>query len=191
MTGTAVDSDRSTLTPLGPGGRPFARWRGPLALVALGALVAVTALLLSDRAPEVIDSVSDRVAVRIDREAPDARARAVETLERSGVDERDTLAHIGLWSAATLLVGLATWSWRSLLVAVLVLGVGSTALELVQETIAPGRISEWRDVAANAAGIALGTAVVVATNSVSGLPARIRRWRRTGGSDGVHQHRPG
>lgn len=176
MTSRSVrPDDRSSLTPLGPGGRPFARWRGPLALVALCGLVAVTALLLSDRAPGAIDSVSERVAVRIDREAPDARNRAVETLERSGIEERDTLAHIGLWSVATLLVGLASWSWRSLAGAVLVVAVGSTALELVQEALAPSRITEWRDVAANAAGIGLGTAVVVATNSVSGLPARIRR----------------
>lgn len=174
------DDSGSTLTPLGPGGRPFARWRGVVALVALAAVVGVVALLLSARAPHVIADVSDRVAVRIDQQAPDARGRAQATLQRHGVEEKDTLAHIGLWAGATLLAGLASWSWRSLVVVVVVVAVGSTALELAQQTLTPSRVSEWRDVGANVVGIAVGTLAVVALNSVSGFPARFRRWRRGG-----------
>lgn len=173
---------RSTLTPLGPGGRPFARWRGPVALVALIALVVVAALLLSDRAPTVVADVTGRVGDRIDQRAPDVRGQAQEALQRNGVDEQDTLAHIGLWAGAALLAGLASWSWRSLVGVVVILAVGSTALELVQQSLAPTRITEWRDAGANAIGILLGTLGVVALNSVSGFPARIRRWRRTGRS---------
>lgn len=172
------DASGPTLTPLGPGGRPFARWRGVVTLVALVAVAGVVALLLSARAPDVIDEVSDRVAVRVDREAPEARSRAQETLQRHGVEEKDTLAHVGLWAGATLIAGLATWSWRSLATLVGLLLVGSTALELVQQTLTPSRITEWRDVGANTLGIALGAVAVVALSSVSGLPARIRRRRR-------------
>lgn len=166
------------LTPLGPGGRPFARWRAPLALLSVAVLVAVVTLMLSARAPGVVGEVTERLSDRIRAEAPDAGTRARQTLDRTGIEEKDTLAHIGLWGAATILVGLTMWSWRSLVVAVVVLAVGSTALELVQEMVTPSRISEWRDVGANLVGIGVGVAVVVALNSVSGLPARIRRLTR-------------
>lgn len=172
------DDASSILTPLGPGGRPFARWRGVVALMTLVAVAGVVALMLSARAPTVIADVSDRVADRIDQRAPEVRGRAQETLQRNGVDEKDTLAHIGLWAGATLLAGLASWSWRSLLGVVVIVAVGSTALELAQQSLAPSRITEWRDVGANAMGITLGALTVVALTSVSGFPARMRRRRR-------------
>ncbi len=168
----------STLTPLGPGGRPFARWRGPLTILALAAIAVTVAVLLSERAPGVIGDVSDRVSARLERRAPEASDAAARAAARAGIEESDAWAHIGLWSAATVLVGLATWSWASLVGAVLLLLGGSTALELVQERLAPSRITEWTDVAANTVGIGLGLAVVVAVTTVTGSPARFRRWRR-------------
>lgn len=176
--GSAADS--LTLTPLGPGGRPFARWRAAVALLALLALLGVVALMLSARAPGVIGEVGERVSERVRAEVPEstqAGESARVRLERAGLDERDTLAHIGLWAGATLLIGLASWSWRSLAVAVVLVVVASTALELVQETLSPSRITEWSDVGANLIGVAVGAAAVVALNSVSGLPARVRRGR--------------
>lgn len=178
---TIAGEDSQVLTPLGPGGRPFARWRGPVALLALLALVAVAPLMLSARAPKAISQAGERVTERVRVESPEAAEAADAArlrLERAGLDERDTLAHIGIWGAATLLVGLATWSWRSLIVAVVLIAVASTALEVFQETLSPTRITERSDVMANLVGIGLGLAVVVAMNSVSGLPARIRRARR-------------
>lgn len=168
-----------TLTPLGPGGRPFARWRGLATLLAILALVAVVAVLLSARAPGVIGEVSDRVATRVDRNAPKASAAAQRALARRGVKEHDTLAHIGLWAGAMILVGLASWSWRSLIASAFVLLAGSTALELFQQRLSPTRISEWADVVSNVTGLAVGLAATIALTSVSGLPARFRRWRRS------------
>lgn len=175
---TALERPRRTLTPFGPGGRPFARWRWFVTLLALGAIAATVAVLLSARAPDVFDDVSDRVSTRLDQRAPGAFDAAERAVRRTGVEEPDTLAHIGLWSGAMLLAGLATWSWGSLAVAVLVVFAVSTGLELVQERLAPTRITEWSDVVANAGGIGIGLGLVVVITGVSGLPARARRWQR-------------
>jgi hypothetical protein len=171
-------SDRSTLTPLGPGGRPFARWRPLAVLLALVALVAVAALLLSDRAPGLVGDVSDEVRAQVERAPPETRAELRRAVDRSGVEESDTWAHVGLWAGATALVGAAMWSWPSLVGAVVLLVAASTGLELVQERIAPGRITETSDIVANLGGIALGVALVLVVNAGSGLPARIRRFSR-------------
>ena len=168
----AAGARRSTLRPLADLGGP-----PPVPLLILG---GVAALMLSARAPGAIGEVGERVSERVRAEVPEstqARESARVRLERAGLDERDTLAHIGLWAGATLLVGLATWSWRSLAGAVVLVVAASTALELAQETLSPTRITEWSDVLANLMGIAVGVAAVVALNSVSGLPARVRRSR--------------
>jgi hypothetical protein len=177
-------SDPLTLTPLGPGGRPFTRWRPLAVLLALAVLGVATIVLLSDRAPGVIESVSERVDAQLEERAPEARRAARDAVAGTRAEESDVLAHIGLWAAATVLVGLATWSWPSLAVAVVLLVGGSTALELVQEELAPTRITERSDLVANAAGIALGVALVIAVNAASGLPARIRRLRESQDSTG-------
>lgn len=138
--------------------------------------------MLSARAPKAIGRAGERVTERVRVEAPEAAEAgeaARQRLERAGLDEKDTLAHIAIWGSATLLIGLATWSWRSLVAAVVLIVVASTLLEVFQEALSPSRISERSDVMANLLGIALGVAVVVGVNSVSGLPARIRRVRRS------------
>jgi len=168
---------RLTLTPLGPGGRPFARWRGLVALLALVATAATVAVLLSARAPGILDDVSDGISTRLGQRAPEARDAAERAVRRTGVEESDALAHIGLWSGAMLLAGLATWSWGSLAATVLVVFAASTGLELVQERLSPTRITEWSDLVANAVGIGIGLALVVLITIVAGLPARARRWK--------------
>lgn len=171
---------RLTLTPLGPGGRPFARWRWFVALLALVALAATVAVLLSARAPGIFDDVSDRVSTRLESRAPEAReAReaAERAVQRTGVEESDAVAHIGLWFGVMVLAGLATWSWTSLTVATLVVLGASTGLELVQERLSPTRVTEWSDAVANAVGIGVGLALVLVVTTVSGVPARTRRWQ--------------
>ena len=174
---TGAQRPRRMLTPLGPGGRPFARWRWFVTLLALGAMAATVAVLLSVRAPNVFDDVSGRVTTRLDQRAPEALDAAERAVRRTGVEEPDTLAHVGLWSGAMLLAGLAAWSWSSLAVAVLVVFAISTGLELVQERLSPTRMTEWSDLLANAAGIGIGFGLVVVITIVSGLPARTRRWQ--------------
>ena len=179
-----VGARHSHLTPLGPGGRPFSRWRGPLAGLTLVGLLVVVILLMSERAPEMVGEVTDRVSDRIVSEAPDTSARARRTLDRTGIEEKDTLAHITMWGTATVLGGLTMWSWRSLLAALVMTVVVSTGLELVQELIAPLRITELRDVAANMVGISLGAAAAIAISFVLGLPARARLRSSAGGLSG-------
>ena len=146
-----------------------------MALFALAAMVATVAVLLSARAPEAFEDVSDRVETRLDDRAPEASDAARRAVERTGVEESDAIVHIGLWSGAMLLAGLATWSWTSLTAAMLLLLAGSTGLELFQERLAPTRTTEWSDVVANTVGIGIGLAVVLVLTTVCGLPARLRR----------------
>lgn len=171
---------RRTLTPLGLGGLPFARWRGAVALLAMVAMAATVAVLLSARAPGVFDDVSDGFSARLDQRAPEARDAAERAVDRAGVEESDALAHIGLWAAAMLLAGLATWSWGSLAATVLVLFAGSTGLELVQERLSPTRTTERSDLITNAVGIGIGLALVVVITIVIGMPAHARRWKLRG-----------
>lgn len=179
---TETRNDRASelaLTPLGPGGRPFARWRPLVALLALGALGIAVVFLLSARAPHVLGAVSDRVTSGVDRRAPTAGMAARRAVGRTGVEEHDTLAHIGLWSGVTLLAGLATWSWRSLVSVLALVVLGSVGLELVQHSLSSTRVTEGRDALANLVGIGIGSAVVIGLSSVSGAPAIVRRWRRS------------
>src|SRR5690606_24444849 len=124
---------RPVLTPLGPGGRPFARWRLAAALAALAVLAGALALLLSDRAPIVLDHLAEELSAQLDERAPEATRAMRDAVADTRAEESDVQAHIGLWAAATALVGLATWSWRSLAVAVVGLLATSTVLELFQE----------------------------------------------------------
>jgi hypothetical protein len=146
-------------------------------LLALAAMAATVAVLLSARAPGVFDDVSDGVSTRLEQRAPEASDAAERAVRRTGVEESDALAHIGLWSAAMLLAGLATWSWGSLAVMALVVFAGSTGLELAQERLSPTRMTEGSDLVANAVGIGIGLALVVVITIVGGLPAHTRRWK--------------
>lgn len=168
-------NERLSLTPLGPGGRPFARWRLLVSLLALAGLAAVAFLLLWEDGPRFVGGLSDEARAQLDRAPPGTRRNVRRAVARSGVEESDTWAHIGLWASATVLVGLATWSWRSLVVAVVLLVGASTGLELVQDQVAPTRIYERSDLVANGLGIALGLAVVLVVSTGSGIPARLRR----------------
>ena len=59
------DDDWRVLTPLGPGGRPMARWRPITALLAVVALFAVVAVMLSDRAPGLLSDACAGVRPRV------------------------------------------------------------------------------------------------------------------------------
>lgn len=174
-------ADWSTLTPLGPGGRPFARWRPLVAFLAVATLLALVGVMLSDRAPGVLSDVSDEVAVRVEDRSPEAaeaRARLEGAVAGTLAEERDVQAHIALWAGATFLLGLTAWSWRSLAVMTILIGIAATALELAQERLAPSRITEQSDLVANAAGILVGLVAVVAVSMVLGAPSILRRLSR-------------
>lgn len=172
-----VDSpdDWRTMSPLGPGGRPLARWRPFVALLAVAALAGLVFVMLSDRAPGVLGEVSEQVAVRVDARVPEARESLSDAVASTYAAEKDVQAHLALWATVTFLLGLVSWSWRSLAAITALLLAGATALELMQERLAPTRITEQSDLVANAVGIAIGLLAVVVVTTAMSLPSRIRR----------------
>ena len=147
-------------SPLGPGGRPFRGWRIVPVLLGVAAFAANAVVLLSDRAPGLLRRVSRRIDAGVDRAAD---ATGIDVPGRSvGVPRSDFDVHVAICAIAALLVGLAMWSWLSLLVGNgLVFGV-SVALELAQAGYTRSRNVELTDVAANAVGVLTGTLAVAA-----------------------------
>ena len=161
-------------SPLGPGGRPFRGLRVIPLLLSVCAVAANAVVLLSDRAPGLLR----RIAARID--AGVSRATGVDV---SGSDVRvprsDFDVHVLIWAVAAVLVGLAAWSWMSLLVASATVFASSVALELAQRTYSNSRTVQVDDVVANGVGVAAGTCAVAAFalvwKAVSGARAFVRR----------------
>jgi len=120
----------------------------------LGVAVALfnIALMLSDRAPgflrrvfgDAVDRLSDRI---------DAAARIpAEQLPGS-----DAIVHISVWGAAMVLVGLAVWTWRGLLIAALSVFTISIFVEVAQGVYSTSRAVEPSDAIANGVGVGVGT----------------------------------
>ena len=153
--------DSIVRSPLGPGGRPFQGWRVVPLLLGLAAGAANAVVLLSDRAPGLLRRISRRIDTGVDRAAGatgiDVPGRNVRVPPTSDFD-----VHVAIWAVAALLVGLAMWSWLSLLLANGVLFSASVALELAQAGYTRSRNVELTDVAANAVGVLTGTLAVAA-----------------------------
>ena len=145
---------------VGPGGRPFRGWRAVPVLLGLAAFAANAVILLSDRAPGLLRRLSRRIDAGVDRAA---NATGLDVPGRDvRVPQSDFDIHVAIWAVAALLVGLAMWSWLSLLVGSgLVFGV-SVALELAQAGYTRSRSVQFDDVVANAVGVAGGTVAVAA-----------------------------
>jgi hypothetical protein len=145
---------------MGPGGRPFRRWRALPFLLAMGAFGANAVILLSDRAPGLLGRISARIDAGVSRAAGatgvDLPGGAVR-VSRSDYD-----VHVALWAVAALLVGLATWSWLSLFLANGTVFACSVALELAQGTLTNSRSVQRTDLLGNASGVILGTCAVAA-----------------------------
>jgi VanZ family protein len=146
-----VSTAARRMSPLGPGGRPFAGWRPAVALLGVGAMLATAVLLMSDRAPGLLR----RLSSRIDSGSSRAARLAAETRPQS-----DFEIHILVWAGITVLVGLAMWSSRSLLVsavAVLALSVGAERAQLL---VTSTREMQLGDLVANTIGVLTGLGVV-------------------------------
>jgi hypothetical protein len=141
-------------TALGSGGRPFARWRALFSMVAALVLAGNTLLMLSDRAPGLLSRLSARL-----EGSERAPARLVTG---TPVPESPATVHIAAWALAMVAVGMAMWSWRSLLISGLTLFAFSALLEPAQELLTDTREMQAGDVASNALGIASGAVVVLA-----------------------------
>ncbi len=138
------------LSPLGPGGRPFAGLRPLAALLASGAILAGGLLLLSDRAPGLLERVSRRIDVgsRVAQLAAETRSQS------------DFEIHVVLWGAVTVLVGLAMWSNRSLLASAVTILVVSGVAERAQGVLTETRSMQVADLAGNVIGVCAGLGLV-------------------------------
>lgn len=149
---------RSGSSPLGPGGRPFRGWRVVPLLLSLGALAANAVILLSDRAPGLLRRLSARIDAGVSRAAgatgvdvPGGRVR---------VSGSDFDVHVLIWAVVALLIGLAMWSWTSLVLGSATLFASSVALELAQRRYSNSRTVQFDDIVANAVGILAATCLV-------------------------------
>lgn len=160
-------------TPLGPGGRPLRGWRFLPLLLALGAFAANGVILLSDRAPGFLSRLSRRIDAEVSRAAG---ATGIDVPGRNlGVPRSDFDVHVVIWAVAALLVGLAMWSWASLLLGNGLVFVGSVGLELAQSAFTSTRTVQFHDLLGNAVGVFTGTCAVAAY----ALAYRLLRTRRS------------
>lgn len=139
--------------------RPPIWLRASVAVLGLGLVAFNAMLMLSDRAPGASRRFGGDVLRRLS-ERIDAGGRPAAIADRTSVPDGEVLVHLGVWAAATVLVGLAVWTWRGLAVAVGGLVVVSTLIEFGQGRYTDTRVTEMSDVAANIAGIALGAVFV-------------------------------
>ncbi len=129
-------------------------------LLSLAAGAANAVVLLSDRGPGLLRRISRRIDAGVDRAAD---ATGIDVPGRNvRVPPSDFDVHVAIWAVAALLVGLAMWSWLSLLVANAVVFSASVALELAQAGYTRSRDVELSDLVANAVGVVAGTVAVAA-----------------------------
>lgn len=145
--------------PLGPGGRPFRGWRTVPLLLSVAAFAGNAVILLADRAPGLLSRLSLRVDAGVHRAAG---AAGVEPLRNVNVPQSDFDVHVLIWALATLLVGLAMWSWASLVMGSAFVLVTSVALELAQRVLTQARTVQLGDVVGNVLGVVTGACAVAA-----------------------------
>ncbi|MEO1056477.1 MAG: hypothetical protein AAFY28_06120 [Actinomycetota bacterium] len=154
-----------------PHDRPATGVRIAIGVGAALGLVAVVALMLSDRAPgalrQLFGASAERLSARID-----ASARLPTTDQ---LPESDFLVHVGLWAAVAVLVGWTLWSWRGLVVGAVMVITASAFVEVAQGRYSTSRAVETSDLAGNAVGVALGTLVVAASYLAWSAGALVRR----------------
>ena len=163
------------LSPLGPGGRPFARWRPLAAVLAAGALLATAALLLSDRAPGLLR----RLSARIDAGSSRTAQLASETRPQSDLE-----IHVLVWAVVTAFVGLSMWSSRSLLASAIAVLVLSVAAEKAQELLTDTRRLEIADLVANVIGVSAGLGAASGLSILFGWRDEPRRLQTVGRGPG-------
>lgn len=151
-------------TPFGPGGRPTSGLRPYLAglLLVLGLLTVP--IMLSDRAPDLFDRVTDTIE---ERWFPDVWWDDVKPV----LPEADVAMHLVFFGGLALVVGLLAWSWRTFWwgqLGVLALGV---LVELAQPVVTSSRNIQVHDAVSNVAGQLVGIAVALAA-------VGLVRWRR-------------
>jgi len=127
-------------------------------VLSLGGFAANGLILLSDRAPGLFGRISARIDAGV------TRAAGATGVDVPGGDVRvpqsDFDVHVAIWAVATLLVGLAAWSWLSLCMAGGSVFLTSVAVELSQQFLTTSRTVQRQDVMANAVGVLTGSCAV-------------------------------
>lgn len=155
-----MTSVRWRAPPLGPGGRPFRGWRVVPLLLGLAAFAANAVILLSDRAPGLFRRLSTKIDAGVNRAAG---AAGVEVPGAGvGVPQSDFDVHVAIWAVAALLVGLAMWSWVSLVMGSAAVLLTSAGLELAQQAYTRSRTVQFEDLLGNTLGVVTGTCAVAA-----------------------------
>jgi len=144
-----------------PRDRPPAAARVFVGLLSSVAMLITAALLLSDSAPGVLQTVFGERARqlwnRID--AGNRIGDASTGSTAAEITQPDFLVHLALWTIIAALVGIAIWTWRGVMIASVALAAIAIGLELAQGRYATTRAVEASDAAANLAGIALGSSI--------------------------------
>ncbi len=149
-------------------------------LTVLGALLAVAALSLSDRAGGLIwalRAVAIRLAVGIESLSPINLPVGLDTV--SGLPfASDTIGHFGAWAGIGALTAWAVRSWHGRVLAGSGLFLLSALIEVGQAMFSWSRAAERSDLAANGFGIVAGVAVGAAVLSVVRLLVVTSAWLR-------------
>ena len=148
-------------------------FRAFVAILALGVALSNVTLLLSDRAPRVLRMMFGDFARQLSNRL-DSDGQASGALDARNVGN-DSVVHFGMWAIATILIGVAVWSWVGLATSGLLVSAGSLLTEVAQGRYSDARTVESEDAMFNLLGVATGT-VVVATlylvySMVGGLAA--------------------
>lgn len=122
-----------------------------MALVAAGTALVSALVLMSDRAPGLLE----RISRRVDAGSSRAARLAAETRPQS-----DFEIHIIIWAAITVVVGLTMWSNRSVLASAIVVLMASVAAERAQDALTLAREMQIRDVVGNTIGVLAGLGLV-------------------------------
>lgn len=172
----AEHSEMHRWPSLGPAHRPPLALRVFIGFLAVGAGAFNIALMLSDRAPGLSRRLFGDFAQRLsDRLNPADRIGAITQGRNTGNDD---IVHIGVWAVAMTLVGLALWKWAPLIVATVVLFLGSIVVEIAQGRYSSSRNVERSDIIANGIGVAFGvTACILCYLAWSGAAAFVQRLR--------------
>src|SRR5205085_176541 len=112
--------------------------RPAMALASVGTAMVGAMVLMSDRAPGLLERISRRI------DAGSSRAAQVASQTRP---QSDFEIHIVLWAVITVVVGLTMWSNRSVLASAIVVLMASVVAERAQEALTISREMQLGDVA--------------------------------------------
>ncbi|MEP6299553.1 MAG: hypothetical protein ABJ382_19690 [Ilumatobacter sp.] len=175
-TTTAAPGDVRQRPPSRPAYRPPLALRALVGLLALGAALFNAALMLSDRAPGLMERIFGDFAVRLSDRLN--RSDRIGSLTEGRDPGNDAIVHVGVWAVAMTLVGLAVWRWAPLIIAAMATFAGSILVEVGQGRYSSTRAVEMGDVFANGVGVALGVcacaACYLAWSSLASIGSRLR-----------------